>query len=156
MSTDTPFRVLIAGGGIGALEAALALRELAPDRVSTTLLSPAKEFVYRPYTVAEPFSYPAAKRFPVARIAGDAGAELVADELTRVDAERKVVHTGGGQELPYDALLLALGARPYERFEHAANVDDSRMEKVLHGLVQDIEGGYVHKVAFVSSSAEGW
>ena len=57
----TPFRVLIAGGGVAGLEAALALRELAGDRVATTLLAPAAEFVYRPMTVREPFAYSAAR-----------------------------------------------------------------------------------------------
>ena len=42
MTTENPhpFRVLIAGGGVAALEAALALRELAGERISTTMLCP--------------------------------------------------------------------------------------------------------------------
>src|SRR3954454_20013430 len=47
-STD-PFRVLIAGGGVAGLEAALALRDLAGDRVAVTLLAPGPDFVYRPF-----------------------------------------------------------------------------------------------------------
>ena len=49
-------RVLIAGGGVAALEAAFALRELAGDRVAMTMLAPARDFVYRPMSVGEPFS----------------------------------------------------------------------------------------------------
>ena len=41
-TTNTPFRVLIVGGGVAGLEAALALRELAGERVATTLLAPAR------------------------------------------------------------------------------------------------------------------
>ncbi len=51
----TPLRVLIAGGGVAGLEALLALRDLAGERVQLTLLSPEREFVYRPMAVAEPF-----------------------------------------------------------------------------------------------------
>jgi NADH dehydrogenase FAD-containing subunit len=66
-----PFRVLIAGGGVAGLEAALALRDLAGDRVSTTLLAPEPEFVYRPMRVREPFAYSAAGHYPLESIARD-------------------------------------------------------------------------------------
>jgi sulfide:quinone oxidoreductase len=48
-------RVLVAGGGVAALETVLALRSLAQDRVQVTLLAPERDFVYRPLTVSEPF-----------------------------------------------------------------------------------------------------
>ena len=38
-------RVLIAGGGVAGLEALLALRDLAGDRVELTLLSPETDFI---------------------------------------------------------------------------------------------------------------
>ena len=60
-SSKEPFDVLIAGGGIAALEAALALRDLGGDRVATTVLAPDPEFVYRPMTVREPFAYATAQ-----------------------------------------------------------------------------------------------
>jgi NADH dehydrogenase FAD-containing subunit len=47
--------VVIAGGGVAALETALALHELAGDRVKLTLLAPNADFVYRPMAVLEPF-----------------------------------------------------------------------------------------------------
>ena len=53
---DGKFRVVIAGGGVAALEAALALHELAGERVATTLVAPNPEFVYRPLLVHEPFT----------------------------------------------------------------------------------------------------
>jgi sulfide:quinone oxidoreductase len=64
MSTNSePFRALIVGGGVAGLEAALALRDLAGDRVQTTLLSPDPDFVYRPMTVREPFGFSPANLF---------------------------------------------------------------------------------------------
>lgn len=47
--------VLIAGGGVAALELMLALRALAERRVEIELLSAEHEFGYRPWGVAEPF-----------------------------------------------------------------------------------------------------
>ena len=51
MSVPPPLRVLIAGGGVAALETVLALRALAGDRVKLELLAPDEEFVERPLAV---------------------------------------------------------------------------------------------------------
>src|SRR5436309_3574645 len=61
MSAD-PFSVVIAGGGVAGIEGALALREMAGDRVSITIIEPRDELVYRPMTVQEPFAYRADER----------------------------------------------------------------------------------------------
>ena len=53
---DERFRVLIAGGGVAALEGLLALRELLGERVDVELIAPGDEYVYRQIAVAEPFS----------------------------------------------------------------------------------------------------
>ena len=151
-----PLNVLIAGGGVAGLEAALALRELAGDRVATTLLTPSSEFVYRPMRVREPFAGPSTRRYPLAAIAADLGVELRCDALNWLDATQRVVHTAAGKELGYDALLLALGARLRPRFRHALTLDDRIIDEQLHGLIQDIETGYVHSVAFVAPSPMPW
>jgi sulfide:quinone oxidoreductase len=48
-------KILIAGGGVAALEALLALHELVGRRVRLELLAPGMEFLNRPASVAEPF-----------------------------------------------------------------------------------------------------
>ena len=47
--------VLVAGGGVAALETALALRALGPGRIRVELVAPELHFFYRPLAVAEPF-----------------------------------------------------------------------------------------------------
>ncbi|MDQ2894147.1 MAG: FAD-dependent oxidoreductase [Actinomycetota bacterium] len=148
--------VLIAGGGVAGLEAAFALRELADDRVNLTLLAPTDEFVYRPMTVGEPFAAGWAQRYPLSGLAADAGAELVQDGLGEVDVERRVALTTSGTELHYDALLVGLGASLHRRYEHVISVDDARMDELLHGLIQDVEGGYVRRLAFVVPAPMPW
>src|SRR6185437_2769397 len=133
-----PFRTLIAGGGVAALESALALRELAGDRVDITLLAPEPEFAYRPMRVREPFGYSVAKTYQVAEIAQDIGAHLVQDAFKRVDADRSTVHTEQGAGIEYDALLLALGARLRPAFSHGLTVEDWRLDEQMHGLMQDV------------------
>jgi len=153
---STSLRVIIAGGGVAALEAALALRELAPEQTSVTVIAPNGEFVNRPMTVREPFSYPQARRYPLAAIVRDAGAELLVDELAWVDTDKRVVHTKGETELEYDALLLATGARVHPRYKHALTIDDRHLDETLHGLLQDLEGGYIKRLAFVAPGRMAW
>lgn len=155
-STDTPFRAVIVGGGVAGLEAALALRDLAGERVATTMLVPAAEFVYRPMRVREPFGYSEARRYPLDDICRDIGVDLVRDVFRSLDPDRRIVHTEAGGKLEYDALLLATGATLKPRFKHAVTLDDSRLDQQLHGLIQDVEEGYVHKLAFISPRPMPW
>jgi sulfide:quinone oxidoreductase len=149
-------RVAIAGGGVAALETALALAHLAGERTDVTLIAPNAEFSYRPLSVREPFAYGPARRYPLARIARDAHAELLVDELGWVEPDRHTLHTVGGRALEYDALMLALGARASARYTHALTIDDRRLDETLHGLIQDVEGGYVHSLAFVAPGRMAW
>jgi sulfide:quinone oxidoreductase len=107
-----PSRVLIAGAGVGALEAALALQALAADRVEVTLLAPDHEFVYRPLAVGEPFGHGPVLRRELAAMAQDRGFGLVADAIAAVEPDAREAITTGGAALAYDHLVLALGARP--------------------------------------------
>jgi sulfide:quinone oxidoreductase len=155
-SSVEPFNVLIVGGGVAALEAALALRELGGERTATTMIAPNPEFVYRPMAVREPFGYAEARRYPLDDLTRDIGVELRVDSFKWLDPERSVLHTEAGEQLSYDAILLALGARLGARFEHALTVDDARLDELLHGLIQDIEDGYVQRLAFIAPGRMGW
>ena len=66
-SSSQPFKVLIAGGGVAALEAALALRDLGGERIATTILAPGPEFVYRPMSLGEPIWFHLASALVPAR-----------------------------------------------------------------------------------------
>lgn len=159
MTTDpnpNSLKVLIAGGGVAALEAMMALRELAGDRVQITLLAPEDEFRYRPMTVAEPFTIAAAQHLPLAGIAEDFGARLVADSLAAVEPRERRVVTGGGERIGYDALLVAAGTRLRPAFDGVITIDDRDIGGTLRGLVQDVEEGYLTEIAFVAPAQAFW
>jgi 2-polyprenyl-6-methoxyphenol hydroxylase-like FAD-dependent oxidoreductase len=63
-SRSGKLNVVIAGGGVAALETALALADLAPDRTDVTVIAPNSEFLYRPMIIPEPFAYSAAHGTP--------------------------------------------------------------------------------------------
>jgi sulfide:quinone oxidoreductase len=156
MSVEEPLDVVIAGGGVAAVEAALALRDLAGERVALKLMAPNAEFSYRPMTVCEPFGYEQADSYPLAQVAADVGAELIVEEFGWVDTGERLAYTTSGVAVPYDALLLAVGAHIKEAFPHVVTIDDGRMDELLHGVVQDVEEGYVKRIAFVAPARLAW
>jgi sulfide:quinone oxidoreductase len=150
------FRLVIAGGGVAALETALALADLAPGRADVTVVAPNTEFIYRPMAVREPFAYASARRYPLAPIVRDAEAKLVTDELGWVEPHAQRIHTRGHETIEYDALMLALGAKAVPRYSHALTIDDRHLDETMRGLIQDVEEGYVHRLAFVSPCRMAW
>ena len=107
-----PYRVIVVGGGVAGLETMVALRSLAEDRVDVEILAPGREFVYRALAVAEPFGAGEALRFDLGMLAEGSGARHRLGSLQAVDPGRHEIHTNRGVRLPYDALVIALGAGP--------------------------------------------
>jgi sulfide:quinone oxidoreductase len=152
-----PTNVLIAGGGPAALEAALALHRLAGERVSTTLLAPESKLTYRPLSVLAPFAAGGAPEYPLAQMAADAAFTHVRGRLASVNAAAHTVTTVTGERLSYDVLLMASGARPVEPFPRTTAFTGSITDQErLHGIVQDVEGGYVQRLAFVVPTGSSW
>jgi sulfide:quinone oxidoreductase len=51
---------------------------------------------------------------------------------------------------------VATGAIIDPVHEHATGLDDARIDELLHGLVQDIEQGYLHRLAVIIPSPPPW
>ena len=150
------FRVVICGGGIAGVEGLLRLRRLAGDSVDIELIAPNEDLVYRPMAVREPFAAGPPRRYPLHRIARDCDADWTQDSLGWVDPDAQVVHTGQGSRVEYDALLIAVGARQVDPYEHVATFNDADADAAYHGIVQDVEGGYSRRLAFVQPVGPVW
>src|SRR5215216_626316 len=151
-----PMHVLVAGGGVAGLEACLALRDLAGERVECTLLTPEEEFVYRPMAVAEPFARGRAQRQRLDRIAEDVGARLLKGSLVRVDDSAREATTAAGERLAYDALVVAFGAGSEPALPRAMTWTPETDDEVYGGLLRDIEEGYSRRIAFVVPVGVAW
>jgi sulfide:quinone oxidoreductase len=151
-----PRGVVIAGGGVAALECLMALRDLGPADLHIRLVAPGDAFVYRPLEVAEPFSLGAPRRYPLSRIAADFGAELVTDAIAEVCGEERRTICTSGARLDYDVLVLAPGARPGPAFEHAITFGQDPAHAAMHGLLADLKQGYAKDVAFVVPPNTSW
>lgn len=151
-----PLAVVIAGGGVAALEAALALRDLAEERVELTLLSPSTEFHYRPLATAEPFDPQAHFELSLDSFATDCGAELRLGALERVEPDRRIVRTAAGERVPYDALLVVTGARASESIPRALTFWAGPGGGAFATLLEELRAGAVHRVAFAVPGAGAW
>jgi sulfide:quinone oxidoreductase len=150
------FRVVICGGGIAAVEGLLHLRRRAGAELDIQLVAPNEELVYRPLAVRQPFAWGAPRRYPLSRIARDADAEWIKDALGWIDPDERIVHTTEGRQVGYDALMVAVGARQVEAYKHVATFRDADADAAYQGIVQDVEGGYTPRLAFVQPVGPAW
>jgi sulfide:quinone oxidoreductase len=154
--SSSPHRVLIAGGGVAGLEALLALHDLAGDRVALTLLTPERQFTYRPMAVGVPFARGHMQRHDLADVARATGAEFVRGELAEVDAQARAAVLTDGRRLDYDALLVAVGAGDEPVLTRVRTWTPELDQEVFGGLLADLEEGYAKRVAFVVPRDVAW
>jgi sulfide:quinone oxidoreductase len=155
-TVEVATRVLIAGGGVAALEAALALGALAEDRVRVELLAPEPQFWYRPLAVAEPFDLGEVSKFELSELAAAAGATFSPGALTGVDAENRQAQTSAGSSIPYDVLLVACGAGPTAAVPGALTFRGPADTGRVRSLLEEIVAGQVRRVAFVVPWGAVW
>jgi sulfide:quinone oxidoreductase len=149
-------RVLIAGGGVAALEAAIALHELAGERAEVAMYSPREDFIYRPFAVAAPYGASRPMRYDLAELAERCGAVFHRATIGLVDGEAQRVRTSDGDEIAYDYLIVACGTRLLAGISGAVTFwgvpDDPRVEDV----VRDLRERKLRRVAFTMPGGGTW
>ncbi len=153
---DREFRVVIAGGGVAALEAALALQALAEARVGIEVVAPEPHFYYRPLAVAAPFAPRDLHRYDLGALLGHAGALLTLGAVTEVDADSCAVHTDGGAVLSYDALLVACGATPQSAVDGALTFRGPADLEAMTDVLEEAGSGLLRRVAFSIPGGAVW
>ena len=148
--------VLVAGGGVAALEAMVALRRLAGELVQVELVSPDSDFFYRPLSVAEPFGLGTVLRFDLVSLARGCGARHIPGTLVAVDADEHRIRTGRNASLGYDVLLIAIGARPREALPGALTFRGEPDVRLFKGLLSDLDRGLVRSVVFAVPGGVTW
>jgi sulfide:quinone oxidoreductase len=133
-------RVVIVGGGVAGLEALLALRELAGERVETTLVSASPDFFYKPFTVTEPFTMEPAERLALDPIAAELGARFVLGSLAGVRGEEHAIELSSRERLGYDALMLCVGGTARAAYSSAITFDAAREPLRIDRLIDAARG----------------
>ncbi len=149
-------RVLVAGGGVAALEAVLTLEEKAAGQLDVRLLASSPHFEYRPLSVTEPFKLGRAHRFELSELLGTEGAERIVDTLEAIDVKRSEVLTTNGLTLGYTALLVAVGARRREAIPGAITFSGSEASTEVGGLLRSAESGRIERIVFAVPAGVTW
>lgn len=156
MTEDAKTHVLIAGGGVAALEALLALRALLGDRITIEIHAPRRQFVYRPLAVAEPFGVGQALRFDLAEIAQRHGALFRAEGLESVEPELHRATMRRRRRIGYDKLLIACGAKMHWSVPGAITFWGPAGHEGFDRLLKELEEGAVRRVLFTMPAGFGW
>jgi sulfide:quinone oxidoreductase len=149
-------RVLIAGGGVAALEAALALRDLAGDRTEVELTAPRAEFVYRPLAVGEPYGAARLQRYELGELARRCGASFRLGGIVRVDPDERRARTRDGETLSYDHLLLTLGARMLWAVPGAVTFWGVTDEGAVGAVIHRLRAGGLRRLVFTMPAGPSW
>ena len=139
------FQVVIAGGGVAALEAVLAIRALEESPTAIELLSPSRDFRLQALSVAEPFGGDA-RTLDLAEFCAEHDVVYRPEGVTEVWGGQRRVLTDRGDEVFYDALLMATGAHRASAlpgshpFRGAADVAwfGNLLERLRRGSISDV------------------
>src|SRR5688572_28723765 len=148
--------VLIAGGGVAALEALLALHELIGQRARLELLAPGTDFLNRPASVAEPFGHGGPAAVPFTDVTDRCDAALHAGTLAGVRPADHVVVTADGTELSYDTLIVGVGARAAATLPGALSFAGPQDVPALIEVLDAAVRGEVRAIAFALLPGVAW
>ncbi len=150
-------RIVVIGGGIGGAEAALTLAIGLPEdevtlvgRWDSIRLLP--DLVYVSFGVsAQRIDVPLTELLPH-------GVRSVVAEVERVDVDARVLHTTTGEEIAFDVLVAAPGARPREGEHHSLRtLDDAmRVREELASVVASAANGERRTITIRASSDDSW
>ncbi len=149
-------RVLVAGGGVAALEALLALHELVGRHAHLELLAPGTQFLNRPASVAAPFGLGGPGPVPFEEVARRCDAELHRGTLAGVDQDAGVALTADGRRLPFAALVVAVGARAAPGVPGAIAFAGPQDVPAVTGVLDAAASGAVRAIVFTMASGVAW
>jgi sulfide:quinone oxidoreductase len=124
--------------------------------IDVHVVAPTRDFFYRPLAVAAPFGLGDAYRFDLGVIASHQGAQLHLDSLSRVDGESNMIHLASGIALPYDALLVAVGAKQRDWLPGALHFGGFDDVTPYRALLERLERGEVDRVCFANPPGLAW
>ncbi len=149
-------RIVIAGGGVAGLEAAVALRALGGEGLEIDVVCPGNDFSFPAHQVAEPFASGPPVRLGLEELLAGLHVRHLDDAAAAVVVEERRLDLASGASVTYDGLLLALGGTPFPAYAHGITFDRPGDPEPFDELLKDVEGGLVRDVAFVVPDATGW
>jgi sulfide:quinone oxidoreductase len=156
MEARNPAKVLIVGGGVGALETALALRDMAGSKAQVEICAGRNDFVYRPFAVGEPYGASRVLRYDLEQLAERCGAEFRLANVGWVDTALRCAHTHDGDEIPYDYLVVSCGSRLLWSVPGAVTFWGVADEGEMQTVVSRLREGRLRRAVFTMPGGHGW
>lgn len=148
-------RVVVVGGGIAAVETAIALaRNGDAAAIDVTVVSETPAFVYRPLVVTEPFGG-RVPRIPLRPLLGRFGVGLHRSRVEAVDCDARRILLADGSWRRYDALVTATGAALKAPRPGGLTLGIA-MPEAFGRLLRGLESGSTQRVAFAVPSRHVW
>ena len=149
-------RVLIAGSGIAAVEAVLALRHLAGHGFEIDLLAPSHALEHRPASVAAPFGLGAPPPLDLHELARHYAVTLVEGELAGVDVAARTARLGSGEERAYDYLLVAVGANAVSALPGSLTFRGPADVPMVEWVLAEVARGHRRQIVVVVPPGATW
>jgi sulfide:quinone oxidoreductase len=149
-------KVTIVGGGVAALEALIALRGLAEERVDIELVTPSPSWAYRPMAVAEPFGLGEVRNFDLVKIARDHGAKIHLAGVQSIDPAAHTISSWDGRAFDYDILLVAVGARPAVAVPGSVTLQGPGYTGRFRTVLRQLDERQIRRVAFAVPAGATW
>lgn len=155
MEREDPMNVVIAGGGVRRSRRRWRCAR-SPRTVSASSSSLRKPTFRTGRSPAEPFDAGRVERFDLAQLAASVGASYSPGELIAVDAARRIALTSSTGAVPYDALLVACGARPEPAVAGALTFCGPADVEAVRELLAEVEAGHVRRLVFAQPWGAVW
>jgi sulfide:quinone oxidoreductase len=148
--------VVIAGGGVAAIETLLALRALTGRNLAIELLAPERQSVNRAASVAIPFGFGAPEPVDLDALGAETGATVRRAALTGADVDRGVALLAGGEEVPYDRLVIAVGAQPRVVLPGAVRFAGPADAAGVHSVIERAQRGELADLVLTAAPGTVW
>jgi sulfide:quinone oxidoreductase len=149
-------RTVILGGGIAAIEALLALADLAGERTDVTLVSPEPDFLYKPLTVEEPFTHQPAEQHELEPLVSGVGARFVRGAADAVDVGGHRVALADGTTHEYEFHVVCVGGHARAALEHAVTFRVAGDPLEIDSLIGQALAHHSKRLAFVVPPGVSW
>jgi sulfide:quinone oxidoreductase len=156
MDNSGAAKVLIVGGGVGALETAIALDDLAGDRVEVEICAGRGDFVYRPFAVGEPYGASRVLRYDLERLTDLCEAEFRLENIAAIDPVLQLATSHDGSRIPYDYVVVACGSRLLWSLPGATTFWGVPDEGEMRDVVTRLREGRLRRLVFTMPGGHGW
>ena len=133
-----------------------SLRSLASASLRITLVSDEPTFRYRPLELREPFGYGRPRHHDIVALGAELGIDVVCDTLEAVDARARTVRLQHSGDMPFDALVVTVGARPYPPYEYGVTFDRAADTRSFDEVLEDRRSGLVSRLAILVPPGVSW